>query len=83
MFITQTWTLHVTVTQVAVAYGLLVQTLSGPLLKHGVQVETVAEAVVVWQVSQEAQVPTEEKLEKLHQEVHLPFVQDRQVAVVQ
>ena len=83
MCIIHQWILHVTVTQVAVAYGLLVQTLSGPLLKHGVQVETVAEAVVVWQVSQEAQVPTEEKLEKLHQEVHLPFVRDRQVAVVQ
>ena len=42
-----------------------------------------AEAVVVWQVSQEAQVPMEEKLEKLHQVRHLPFVQGRQVAVVQ
>jgi hypothetical protein len=60
-----------------------VQTLSGPHLKHGVQEETVAEAVVVWQVSQEAQVPMEEKLEKLHQVRHLPFVQDRQDAVVQ
>ena len=83
MFITQTWTLHVTVTQVAVAYGLLVQTLNGPLLKHGVQAETAEEAVVVWQVSREDQALMEEKLQKLHQEVHLPFVRDRQVAVVQ
>ena len=83
MCIIHLWILHVTVTQVAVVYGLLVQTLNGPHLKHGVQVETVAEAVVVWQVSQEAQVPMEEKLEKVHQVRHLPFVQGRQVAVVQ
>ena len=30
--------------EVAVAYGLLVQTLNGPLLKHGVQAETAEEA---------------------------------------
>ena len=45
--------------------------------------ETAEEAVVVWQVSREDQALMEEKLQKLHQEVHLPFVRDRQVAVVQ
>jgi hypothetical protein len=43
----QVWILHVTVTQVAVVHGRLVQMLSGRLLKHGEQAETAAEAVVV------------------------------------
>ena len=83
MCIIHQWILHVTVTQVAVAYGLLVQTLNGPLLKHGVQAETAEEAVVVWQVSREDQALMEEKLQKLHQVRRLHYVQDRQVAVVQ
>ena len=45
--------------------------------------ETVAEAVVVCQVFQAEQDRTVEKLLKLHQEQHLHYVQERQVAVDQ
>ena len=83
MCITHQWILHVTVTQVAVAYGLLVQIQSGRHLKLGVQAETAAVAVVVWQDSQVDQVPMEEKLQKLHQARHLLYVREQEVAVVQ
>jgi len=52
-------------------------------LKLGVQAETAAVAVVVWQDSLEVQEVTEEKLQKLHQERHLLYVQARQVVADQ
>jgi hypothetical protein len=57
--------------------------LNGRLLKLGVQAETAAVAVVVWQDSLEVQEVTEEKLQKLHQERHLLYVQARQVVADQ
>ena len=83
MFITQTWILYVTVTQDAVVYGLLVQIQNGRHLKLGVQAETAAVAVVVWQDSQVDQDHMEEKLQKLHQVRHLLYVREQEVAVVQ
>jgi hypothetical protein len=83
MFITQTWILHVTVTQDAVVYGLQVQIQNGRHLKLGVQAETAAVAVVVWQDSQVDQDHMEEKLQKLHQVRHLLYVREQEVAVVQ
>jgi hypothetical protein len=83
MFTTQTWILHVTVTQDAVVYGLQVQIQNGRHLKLGVQAETAAVAVVVWQDSQVDQDHMEEKLQKLHQVRHLLYVREQEVAVVQ
>ena len=83
MFTTQTWILHVTVTQDAVVYGLQVQIQNGRHLKLGVQAETAAVAVVVWQDSQVDQVPMEERLQTLHQVRRLRYVREQEVAVVQ